>query len=286
MNFYALNSTPINGWATGFGFGQADFTLDAEGVSAEVDLGAGSASLVLESEADGTRRTFAEVTATLELESEADGTRRVPAEASADFEIELEGDGTATQVVGGTATLLLTWPSGAKGGIFVHAEATATLQLQPEADGRVAAGRYGEAWAYMLMQVDGAARKAVPVKAGGLAEMWVYPSASGYLVTSNAGAAMLNMEVDGEGRGSVIRHGAGQVGMRFEALRVEGRQHRQINGAGDLGIAFDLTLQDARVAVLPDAFYPAPAVRTARLNRENRRMRVARAGRTAEILGA
>lgn len=285
MDFYALNETPINGWATRLGFAEADMSLVVSGKSANVLLGSGRADMVLSAAGDGTRRTFGAGDALLELDTDGDGTRRTFGTGEALFELQAGGDGKVTQVQGGTATLLLTWPE-ALGGKLIFGTSTATMQLAAQADGRAATGRFGYSDAYMYLIADGKGREVVPVMGKGLAEMWLYPTAAPRLITSNGGSVDMRLLTGAAGR--VGRHlfGSGAVAMQFTIERSDAQQHREIRGGAEIDIDFELVARDARVAVLPSTFYPAPSARGMRLSIESRGMRVSAPQRTYELEGA
>ncbi|AAQ54994.1 virion-associated phage protein [Burkholderia phage Bcep22] len=133
MNLYALNVTPINGWATWQGFGQAAMSLAGAGKSANVVLGAGSAQMALQSSGNGTRRAMGYSVPQLVLTS--------------------SGHGSIRSGVGGTATLILAWHYG-QGGIFVHPRASVRLQLDIDANSIMGRSGVGAATAQMFVRGD------------------------------------------------------------------------------------------------------------------------------------
>ncbi|ULR75126.1 hypothetical protein JC1_54 [Burkholderia phage JC1] len=285
MDFYALNETPINGWATRQGFGQAAMSLAGTGASANVVLGTGAAALRLQTLGKGTRRAMASAGVTMVLQTAGDGTRRVPADASAVIELGAGAEGKVAAGVGGHATMMLTWPYG-QGGIIAHAAGTATLELNAAAEGRAAAGRHGFATSYMLLFAGAHGRSVTPLKGSAIAEMWLYPRAEPYLVTQNGGVIEMALRTASRERIGNRVHGDGVVVMALEMLRDEARQYRLVAGSGSLSIALAVEARDARIAVLPSAIYPAPRARGMRVDRENRTLRVPRPQRAYEITEA
>lgn len=285
MNFYALNETPINGWATQQGFGQAAMSLAGSGVSANVALGGGFPSIILQASGDGTRRAMGGGFPSLVLQVAGDGTRRVPADGIAMLELGGDGDGKIAQGTGGHATMMLTWPYG-QGGIIAHAGGDATLELNATAEGRAAAGRHGFATSYMMLFADGRARNVVPIKGDALAEMWLYPRGVPHLVTQNGGAIEMMLRAASRERVGNHAHGDGAVVMALKLLRDEARQYRLVEGSGSLAMALALASRDARVVVVPSTIYPAPRARGMRVDHENRALRVPRPQRELEIAEA
>lgn len=133
MNFYALNETPINGWATRQGFGQAAMALAGAGKSANVVLGTGSARLALQASGNGTRRAMGYSVPQIVLVS--------------------DGHGSVRSGVGGTATLILAWHYG-QGGIFVHSRGKVGLQFEIDANSIMGRSGVGVATAQMFMRGD------------------------------------------------------------------------------------------------------------------------------------
>ncbi|AFN39126.1 virion structural protein [Burkholderia phage BcepMigl] len=133
MDFYALNVTPINGWATWQGFGQAAMSLAGSGKSANVVLGAGSAQMALQSSGNGTRRAMGSSGPQIVLTS--------------------SGNGSVRGGLGGTATLILAWHYG-QGGIFVHSRGKVGLQFEIDANSIMGRSGVGAATAQMFMRGD------------------------------------------------------------------------------------------------------------------------------------
>lgn len=123
MDFYALNETPINGWATVRGQATVALALDASGVGAVSVLGAGSVNLELLATGNGTR----------------------VAVGAADVQLELSGggEGRTTQSVGARLALQLSF-SKALGGKLVFGQATLAMEIGIGGNGHRGRGQFGE----------------------------------------------------------------------------------------------------------------------------------------------
>ncbi|CAB3972344.1 MULTISPECIES: hypothetical protein [Burkholderia] len=135
MNLYALNVTPVNGWATWQGSGRASMVLAGSGKSANVVRGAGTARMELQASGKGVRRAMGYSLPKLVLTS--------------------SGHGSLRSGVGGAATLILAWHYG-QGGILVRSRGTARLQFNVDANSLM--GRSAVASAGMQMLMRGEAR--------------------------------------------------------------------------------------------------------------------------------
>jgi hypothetical protein len=285
MNFYALNETPINGWATRQGFAEADLSLVVTGKSATVRLGSGRADMVLNATGNGTRRTFGTGAADLVLNASGNGTRRTFGEAEALMELAAGGDGKVTQVVGGTATLMLTWNKG-MGGKLIYGKGDAKLELDLLGDGRAATGRAGEGAAFMFLLAEGSGIVRTPLKGAGLVDMWLYPTGVPRLITQNGGAVEMMLRAAAHERVGAHVHGSGDVRMLLEFLRTDAGSYHRVDGGGGALMELEFDVRDQRVVVLPGSFYPAPRARGLRVDHENRALRVPRPQRELEIAEA
>lgn len=285
MNFYALNETPINGWATRQGSGQAAMSLAVSGKSANVVLGASTATMRMQAAGAGTRRVPASSDPVMVLQATGDGTRRVPAYGSGTMQMGASGEGRVALGIGGTATLLLTWPSG-RGGILVRGDSTASMELGATADGRAAAGRHGDAHTMLYMRADAAGRTSTPLYGRARADIWINAYGGGRLVAKNSSHAAMALGISADGSVGRRVYGRGAITMRLDVARQETRQYRQINGEGAAALSLAFSARDYRVVTLPAIFYPAPKARGLRVNHENRGLRVARQDCTAELAGA
>ncbi|ACR15049.1 virion-associated phage protein [Burkholderia phage BcepIL02] len=285
MNLYALNETPINGWATRQGFAEAAMQLAVTGKSANVLLGAGRADMVLNVTGNGTRRTFGAGAADLVLNVSGNGTRRTFGTADALMELAAAGDGKVTQVVGGTATLMLTWNKGI-GGKLIYGEGDAALELDLLGDGRAATGRAGEGAAFMYLLADGWGLSRTPLKGDGLADMWLYPTGVPRLITQNGGAAEMMLRASARERVAAHVYGSGDARMLLEFLRTDPNSYHRVDGAGGALLELEFDVRDQRVVVLPGSFYPAPRARGLRVDHENRALRVPRPQRELAIAEA
>ncbi|AOJ09660.1 hypothetical protein [Burkholderia mayonis] len=284
MNFYALNETPINGWAAQQGFGQVAMSLAGSGVSANVGRGGGFPSIVLQASGDGTRRAMGGGFPSLILQVAGDGTRRVPADGIAVLELGGDGEGRIATSIGGHATMMLTWPSG-QGGVIARAHGTAAIELVAKADGRAATGRHGFSDTYLMMLADGWMRHVPLVKGGAGAEMWLYLRAVPRLVAKNGSALSMALRMESSARIGCRVLGDGAVVMALELLREQACQYRLVNGSGVAAFGLACGARDLRIVTLPSTISPAPTGRGIRVSREPRGMRVARAART-EYVGA
>ena len=285
MNLYALNETPINGWAVCNGSGHAEMSLNAQGTSANVALGSGTAELELQATGDGTRRVLGSGSVTMELNASGEGLRWAMGAGLAQMVLYLEGEGTVTNTTAGIATMRLMVPL-ARGGLLRFGQGKASMTLNATADGRVANSHFGEGVARMELAASGNAKSAPGVKGKGRLDMWLYAGGDGYLITKNAGAATMSLEATGRGYTTQYAYGSGRAAMTLNVVRADSLAYQQVNGSGELTMELAAEARDRRIAILPSEFYPAPPRRTMSMERENRGVRVAREDRTAELMVA
>lgn len=254
MNFYALNTAPINGWETHLGSGQAAMSLLASGESADVALGAGAAQLA--------------------LTASGNGTRRVPALGAAAMQLQAAGEGTRGVLGSGTATMVMT--ANGIGGILVQGAGIAQMRMDASGDGRAATGRYGTGHGIMEFRAWDIPKSYATYHGSGTAGMRLAAAGAGTIIAKNGGTATMQIQAQGAGRIGERVHGDGAAVMRLIASRVESSQHRQINGDGVATMAIKASARDNRVIMLPSSFSPAPKARGLRVATENRAMRVPR----------
>jgi len=281
MNLYALNETPINGWATHYGLGEAVAQLTLDGASANAVLGSGSADMALSSSGDGTRRTFGVSNPDLVLNAQGDGTRRTFGTADMPIVLTATAVGEVTASHGGTATLMLSWLLG-RGGVMVYGSADASLRVTMDADGRAATGRYGTGDARMALEAVAHGKLPPVVKGGGLADMWIYPTGYPNMIAHAGGAADMQLGAAG---GGIVGHqvfGSGEAVFAIEVLRSTTDQFRNVFGAGEIDIGFAIDTREARIVTLPSTFYPAHSSRIVRVIKESRVVRVRKSARTTK----
>ncbi|SEH89779.1 hypothetical protein [Paraburkholderia hospita] len=276
MNVYALNETPINGWATLYGGGNAVEQLTLSGVSANVVMGGGSADLNLSPAGNGTRWTFGASQADLALNESGNGTRRTIGTGDASNVLVVNGDGTTTRSLGGMATLLLSWIVG-KGGVIVHGSGEAALALMIDANGRAAIGRHGSGDMRMVLSLDGRGILPPVVHAGGKIEEWLYLTGYPNMIAHAGGAADMRMLAAGDSHAGHRVFASGEIVLGFELGCNWTSKYREVYGSSSIVFGFSLEARDARVAMLPSTFYAAPKSRGARVEREIRLVRVDRA---------
>lgn len=272
MNFYALNTAPINGWETQFGSGQAELTMLASGVSANVDLGAGVAQLSLSASGDGTRRVPASGSASMQLQAAGDGTRWVLGAGTATMQMAADGNGDVVSGVGGKISMVM--HAGGIGGILVQGAGLAQMRIDASGDGRAATGRYGTGHGIMESRAWDIPKRYSTYHGSGTDGMWLAAFGAGNLIAANGGAATARLQLEGFGRVGERVNGSGAMALRLQASNRTSSQHRQIRAGGAAIMAMRTSTRDNRVVMLPDGFYPAPKARGMRVSNESRAMRV------------
>lgn len=274
MDFYALNASPINGWETHLGSGQAAMSLAASGGSANVDLGAGAAQFALSASGSGTRRVPASGSASMQLQAAGGGTRWVLGAGTATMQMEASGNGDAVNGMGGKISLVL--HASGTGGILVNGSGIAQMQMDASGEARTADAHYGAGHGIMEMRAWDIPKSYSTYHGSGTVGMRLAAAGTGTIIAKNGGTATMQIQAQGAGRIGERVHGDGAAVMRLIASRVESSQHRQINGDGVANMAIKASARDNRVIMLPSSFSPAPKARGLRVATENRAMRVPR----------
>lgn len=274
MNFYAFNTTPINGWEAHLGRGQAALTMLANGKSANVVLGSGAALLSISASGEGTRRAPSFGEASMLLQAEGEGTRRVLGSGLAPMQLTADGDGNAVDGAGGRISMALR--AQGLGGFLVYGDGVSQLRLSAEGEGRVAKTHFGSAHAIMEFRARDIPKRYSTHHGQGHAEVRLAAAGYGTVIAKNSGAAYIQLQAQGRVRIGARIIGYGKASMSLIALRVESSQHRQIYGSGSASMAFTADARDNRVLMLPSAFSPAPRARELRVAAENRAMHVPR----------
>lgn len=106
MNFYALNATPISGWATHLGAGDAQFEMTATGRIGRVAIGNGKAELALTAKGTGIVKMLGRsAAAKMVLEAIGDGVAIPLLGGTASMRLVARGDGTITQTSASQAVM-------------------------------------------------------------------------------------------------------------------------------------------------------------------------------------
>lgn len=274
MNFYALNTTPVNGWETHLGNGQVAMSLAASGASANVDLGTGTAQLALAATGSGTRRVPASGSASMQLQAAGNGTRWVLGTGTASMQMAADGNGDVVSGVGGEISMAMY--ASATGGVLVYGTGLAEMSLDVAGDGRAAPGRYGTGHGIMEFRAWDIPKRYSTYHGSGTVGMRIAPSGIGTMIAKNGGTAAMQIQAQGDGRSATRVYGEGVAAMSLIASRVESEQHRQISGEGTATMALKASARDNRVIMLPSSFAPAPKARGLRVATENRAMQVPR----------
>lgn len=274
MNFYALNTTPLNGWETHIGSGIAAVSIAASGASATVHLGSGTAATVVASTGNGTRRAQASGSAQLVVSAAGNGIRRAPAFGSAAVELRTEGSGEIVSGLGGQAQIRVI--SQGMGGILVYGDGAAPIVVAQTGEGRAANGRFGVAHGIIETRAWDIPKSYDTYHGSGISVVRFNTQGVSAAIAKNGGAASLAIQAEGVGRLASRVHGDGNARIELVAARSQSEQQRQVFANGAAAMHFKIATRDNRVVMLPDSFYSAPKARGLRVTHENRGMRVPR----------
>jgi hypothetical protein len=264
MNFYALNATPVNGWETQFGFGQAALPLSASGNGLKGALGSGNAALPLQASGNGTRRVMGAGTVSMALLA--------------------EGEGSVVEGNAGKAVMVLS--ARGVGGITVSGEGAAQMVLTAQGEGIVAKGVFGAGHAIIESRAWDIPKKYETHHGSGTAHARLAASGVGTLIARNGGDAVMALQAHGEGRiGDRVR-GSGYASMHLLVSRVQSAQHRQIKAEGVASMEFVARTREHRATTLPAQNYPAPKARILSVSMDNRAIRVPKMARAKELAEA
>lgn len=266
MNLYAVNETPINGWATLYGTGNpAAVSLSAIGDGTAVRVATGLSSIALQSIGNGTRVVMGSGTASIAISAEGVATYCRAGKGNSQISLQANGKGLAARANRGAST----------------------IELRSAGWGRTQQTWSGAGASAIRIQTPAKARTTTPHLGRSVSQLWLNAYGEGRLVLHNTGGhAQVEIKATGDGRSTERVYGAGTARIALTCLRAESRQYREVYGSGVATIALAATTRGNRIITLPSETYPAPHARSLRLSEERRIIRVAHDARITEAAEA
>jgi hypothetical protein len=277
--WYALNTTPINGWETKGEFGDAQVVVSAQtgaGFAGLAKLGRGAAPIALNS--NGYGRLFVKGKADkADAALSATGFGRVAklGAGNADIAVDANGIGYARIFIGGESNIVI--DADGDGVVIPRLGGRARITVEANASGLIAVRGQGSAAIEISMKGEIDTR---PVRWGG-GVAYISSDAYGHVkqFMRGKGATQTALTANGRAKDNSVHYGEGVAVIELLPIPASYFTYRQVFAAGEVSIQLVAKAGMPKTIPVPDLWRDAPSMRVMVASQEIRRRAVQNDGR-------